>query len=751
MRRLTILILCSLGCCIITAQKQIQGTVLSKSSTPVSFATVAEAHGNATQCDSLGNFTLALLHPGESDVLLVQALGYYADTINIDTDDANIQIWLRENVIGINEVAILAQQSIESKSAVSAFTTNKKEISRLNPQNICEVLQTKTGFTNKSGYQAPLTLRGMSGKRILVLRNGNRRFSSYPSGVMSHTINVYDLERIEVEKGAASVIYGAGAMAGIINLVDKSPFRQEGFNAKLTTGYGSVNQEKNLLACGGWSDGEWAVKAGLRYRNANNFKYPDGLIAKNSFYSDKDLFVTTGYKFSQLQNLVFTADIHDGGPWGKPVGFNGSDYMRVQTQKEKSNNYSLKYTHIDMGIFQNVEFNVFYSDESRCLVKNYYTAAGYHLSYSETTHFSDYYYGSFLKGKIDISKKYSITTGAEVYSFHISTPTDVIDYIESLDFGKRVSHNARSINSGLFMHNDIHLNKKIKLTAGIRYNYASVYEGDAYSDQSEERNDTKKALSGNIAASVIFSKHSKLKLNIARSFRMPETTELYTDNYTSNGILYGNPDLKPEYCYSFDMGYQLELPSVRINLSPFLWFMDDMITKEEISGMPGTNYTYVNINRTRMFGGEADVKLNINEIFSNNDKLVLRAGFAYLNGTDITALKSVFDKGIPLDYVPPFNIKSDVSYQFMWHKNLKINMALRSIYYTEQKRLGESPYATPDYMVLGCNMSLSFIKLKIKPTINMAVNNLLNKEYYCYQSYLPSEGRDIRLFLTLNF
>ena len=49
---------------------------------------------------------------------------------------------------------------------------------------------------------------------------------------------------------------------------------------------------------------------------------------------------------------------------------------------------------------------------------------------------------------------------------------------------------------------------------------------------------------------------SKLKINLARSFRMPETTEMYTDNYTSNGILFGNPDLKAEFCNSLDLSYQ---------------------------------------------------------------------------------------------------------------------------------------------------------------------------------------------------
>ncbi len=736
----------------INAQQSIQGTVLNKNGKAISFASVSTLNGAGTTCDSLGNFNITLHDNTNNDKLFVRSLGYVTDTFLLAENKTNLKFYLNPNRFNINEVAVVSHQNIKSKSAVSAFSTSKKEITQLNPQNVNQVLQTKAGFTNRFGYQAPLTLRGMSGNRVLILRNGNRRFSSYPAGVMSHTINVYDLERIEVEKGAASVIYGAGAMAGIINLIDKSPFKQNKINGKITTGYGAVNNEKNLLACGGWSDGKYAIKAGFRYRNADNFTYSDGTIAENSFYTDKDLFLTTGYQFSELNKIILTIDIHYGGPWGKPVGFNGTEYMRVQTKKENSNNYSIKYKNGKWGIFSNTEISAFYSNEYRSMVKNYYTAAGYHLSYVETTNFSDYYFGGLLKSNIKINSKYIITTGAEVYSFHISTPTDFVDYIEEISYKNRVSHNAHSITSGIFIHNVFKFNNKLNGSFGIRYNYASVYEGDVHSyESSEGRNDKKNALSGNISLMYLVNPKSKLKINLARSFRMPETTEMYTDNYTSNGVLYGNPDLEAEFCNSLDLSYQFTSKIIDFEVSPFLWVMNDMITKEEKRGLPGTNYTYVNIGKTRMYGGEFNIKLKYNDLLLKNDKIVARLGLSYLNGTDLTETKDLLKSGSPLDYVPPFNLKSDINYNWSIRKKLNLHATIRSVYYAEQKRLGEDSFATPKYFLLGCNLGISHIGMKTKPSLNIAINNLLNKEYYCYQSYIPSEGRDIRIFLTFNF
>ena len=733
------------------SQDCIHGTVRDENNEAIPFAAVTGLSGKGTVCDSSGRFELCF-PAGSVHTVVIRSVGYITDTVTVSPGQRSIVIGLVQKKYALRQAEVVHIQTIKDKSMVSVISPDKREMALLNPQNVNEVLQTKTGFTNRKGYQTPITLRGMSGKRLLVLRNGLRRFSSYPAGFMSHIINVYDLERIEVEKGAASVIYGAGAMAGIINLIDKSPFKQKGLNAKLTTGYGTVNRGTSLLACGGWSNGKLAVKTGLRYRSAGNYKYPDGATAANSFYKDKDAFLSAGYQFSDNHTLVFTADFHDGGPWGKPLGFNGSDYMRVRTEDEKSDNYALQYTYKQSKVLRSLEVNAFFSKENRELIKNYYTAAGYTLSYTETTRFSDFYYGTRLSAQLFISKKYTINTGTELYSFHISTPTDAVDYIQGLSFENRVSHDAHSDISGIFLQNNFILCQRVRLVAGFRYDHAMVNEGDVYSSrQDEAMQQTKKAVSGNIAASVRVNRHSRFRLNIARSFRMPETAELYADSYTPNGILYANPGLEPEYCYSIDACYTYTPGFIDIEISPFIWLMDDMISKEEVRGLPGTNYQFTNIGKAQLWGGEAVASLPVKGLFSNNDKLSVMAGAAYLNGTEVTGNNDFFGHGIPLDYVPPFNLKSDISYSSKCLKSVEYDLAVRTIYYTEQTRLGESHFATPAYLVLGCTVCLSFPGIKTKPSLNITVNNLLNNEYYSYQSYLPDEGRDFRFFLTFHF
>jgi outer membrane receptor protein involved in Fe transport len=433
------------------------------------------------------------------------------------------------------------------------------------------------------------------------------------------------------------------------------------------------------------------------------------------------------------------------------VGFNGSNYIRIQTADENSYNYSLQYKLKPGKVIQTTEINTFYSNEGRIFVKNYYTAAGYMLSYVETTKFSNYYYGAQVHNKIKISNNYLINAGGEFYGFHISTPTDAVDYIQGLSFQNRVSSNARSYLTGVYVENVFIPKEGFKIVAGLRYDHALVYEGDVYSNlQDKENQEDKNAISGNIAASWRL-KSSKIKLNAARSFRMPETTELYADSYTSNGILYANPELEPEYCHSFDISYNYENKCFDVELSPFIWFVDNMIFREEIKGMPGTNYQFINLERSRIYGGEVSTNLWLRNIVSEKDKLTASWGVAYLNATNIETQKSLWSDGTPMDYVPPFNLKGNMGYNSPNNKIFEYHIAFRLTYYYEQTRLGKSKYATPAYTVLGCSAGFSLNKYKTKPSLNIAVNNLLNNEYYSYLSYLPSEGRDIRVFLTINF
>jgi iron complex outermembrane receptor protein len=97
---------------------------------------------------------------------------------------------------------------------------------------------------NVPGNPAVVTLRGFAGSAVSILQDGVRVSTST---VVQRDTNIWHFERIEVIKGPASVLYGEGALAGVINKVTRKP-TLDGDHLDGLLSFGSFN---TLEAAGG--------------------------------------------------------------------------------------------------------------------------------------------------------------------------------------------------------------------------------------------------------------------------------------------------------------------------------------------------------------------------------------------------------------------------------------------------------------------------------------------------------------------
>src|ERR1700730_11572168 len=70
------------------------------------------------------------------------------------------------------------------------------------------------------GDQSQFSMRGFTGNQITVLRNG---LYIGPSNMTTRDQNAFNVGSVEILKGPASVLFGQGAIAGVVNVVDKAP------------------------------------------------------------------------------------------------------------------------------------------------------------------------------------------------------------------------------------------------------------------------------------------------------------------------------------------------------------------------------------------------------------------------------------------------------------------------------------------------------------------------------------------------
>jgi iron complex outermembrane receptor protein len=178
--------------------------------------------------------------------------------------------------------------------------------------NVQEAADSQPGVTSggSPGDQSQFSMRGFTGNQITTLRNG---LYIGPSNMTTRDQNSFNVASVEILKGPASVLYGQGAIAGALNVVDKAPsFGNPQIEGLATSGsYGSTN-----VGIGGtthWGDA-FAVRADFS-RTAT-----DGYVRNPS--NTTEATVTGLWRASSALDVQFTVDWLEDNPsnyYGTPL------------------------------------------------------------------------------------------------------------------------------------------------------------------------------------------------------------------------------------------------------------------------------------------------------------------------------------------------------------------------------------------------------------------------------------------------
>lgn len=101
------------------------------------------------------------------------------------------------------------------------------EKGNMKPGDIRMLLNESTGIqtqqTSATSYNSSIRIQGLDGKYTQILRDGLPLYAGFSGGLSLLQIVPLDLRQVEVIKGASSTLYGGGAIAGLVNLVSKTP------------------------------------------------------------------------------------------------------------------------------------------------------------------------------------------------------------------------------------------------------------------------------------------------------------------------------------------------------------------------------------------------------------------------------------------------------------------------------------------------------------------------------------------------
>jgi len=627
------------------SQTYLHGTITDKNGEPVIGASVYIPElkaGGIT--DTNGKYRIGNL-PLHKVQIQITSVGYKMKVENIILSTNNVRDYvLDESVVEIKEVAVTGQ-AVSSEISKIPSPISIVPLARLQQQastNIIDALSSQPGIsqiTTGSGISKPV-IRGLGYNRVVVINNGVRQEGQQWGDEHGIEIDENDVNRVEILKGPASLMYGSDAMAGVINLFSSSilPEGKMKLNvlANLQTNNGLMNYSldfaghKNLFI---W-DLRYSEKRAHAYQNrVDGYVFNSGftenavsgLIGINNWW---------GYSHLVLSYYHLTPGIVEGnrntrtGQFTKPIAVNDSTAGETIAVPADFTSYHHLIPYQQVSHFKAVwSNNILIGDGS---LK---TTVGYQ--------------GNRRQEFADILQpdQYGLYFQLQTvnYDFHYQFPE-----IKGYNFLVGVNGmSQQSLNKGieflvpeysLFDAGVFIVGKKtvgiLDISGGLRFDNRSE-SGDAlYLNASGMRtvptdpigtlrfaqfSDNFNGISGSLGVTLQLSNQWNTKLNLSRGFRAPNIDELGSNGVHEGTIRYeiGNPHLKAENSLQLDyeLGFNTEHASIKLNLfansiSKYIYShkLNSIISGDSIqSGNPVYKFDSGNV---QMMGGEASVDIH---------------------------------------------------------------------------------------------------------------------------------------------
>jgi len=644
----------------------------------------------------------------QKSLLRLSYIGFhdYVDTIN---PGENKTIYLSSISYNVGEIVVTGQysQSTQDKSIYKVSVLNSREIEQRAATNIKEMLSTELNIrtSHDGALGSSLTMQGLGGEHIKILIDGVPIIGRENGNIDLDQINLQNIDHIEVINGPMSVVYGSNALAGVINIITKSPDRLL-FSSHLDTYYESVGVYNiNGGASASIKKNAFSFTGGRNFFSGYNppgySKYMyEGSDDIGTIWKPKEQWNFTGdYKYTwdnafiKLGATWFSQELRDQGLLQFP-------YYETRIDKYFFTKRLVLKTDMRYEFSSKSRINLTASFSDYKKIKNTYLKDLTTLDRYPTPGQQD----TTLFNNFMLRSDYSFGNESNVLRFQTG-----IDLNQETGTGKRIKDNRQEIGDyAVYMSLNYSPLAVVNIQPGLRLVYNTKF-----------------------AAPLIYSLNIKydaseqliIRGSIARGFRAPSLKELYLDFEDINHNIYGNENLKAETSINTNMLIQYNSTVGRaytwgLELNVFNNNIKDNIQLIPVTGV-GTitdPYTYVNVNRFISRGAE----------LSFNNKLypwlTIKFGLTYTG----QKIEYTGTSGTNFEYYSDFN--TSINY---WLKKYDINFSLYykysgstpQLYFVATDESVEYGYMD-SYNTLDINASRWFWKRRIN--LQIGGKNLFN-------------------------
>ncbi|MDN3690341.1 TonB-dependent receptor [Cyclobacterium jeungdonense] len=759
----------------------IEGTVRSESGEGLPATIIVHELGKGTAADLEGNFRIDGLNPGNYH-LHVTHLGYKAltKTIRITTEDLQLDLRLEESAITLQSLTIEANpfKNGPVEQSQSIEVVDREFMEKNNSGTFANALEKLPGISTINtgvGISKPV-IRGMSFNRIMVNDRGIKQEGQQWGADHGLEIDPFDVDRVEVVKGPASLIYGSDGMSGVIN-ISPAPFPREGnIQGHLINSYRTNNAMRSHSAMVEGNKNDFVFKGRVTLQDFQDYRVP------------ADRFVYAGFELpvydNRLKNTAgkerhFSLMTGWRKNWGKST-------LTVSRFQQKAgiftgavgipNSYNLRHN----GDYGDIEFprqdNTHLKVISNTTIQLKENWLELDLGYQRNERMEQslphiHGVGPTPEGNLALALYLNTFTANARLNYHINPKhQSIIGFQSSLmdnRFGgfEFLLPAFRSLNAGLFYFHEYRWTNNLIVNAGLRLDGArhviQSHEQPVYDQSLNPTGETVQRnpdidrdffnISGATGFSWILNEHNNFKLNLGSSFRIPTPIELAT-----NGIHHGNfrheigdADLKSERSYQADLNFTHSLDKLLFGISPFIAYYQDYIylaPTGRFSTLSGASTLWEYRQNNALFAG-AELKFQWAPI--QGIQFSLAGEYIYNQNLDTR---------LPLPLTPPASVLSSIEYSLpktLWFiANSYFYLEYRQV--AAQNRVDRNERTTGGYGLLQAGLGWE-IPLGSKAwKIQISGQNLLDTYYFNHLSRyrllnLPEQGRNINFNLKIPF
>lgn len=719
--------------------------------------------------------------PSIKTLLQVRLIGYETVIKIIDLSlQIPITIEMEQTHIEANEVVVtgVSKATEIKKSPVPIVSVDQKYLEQNTATNAIDGLIKVPGVNvlNTGPNVSKPYIRGLGYNRILTLYDGVRQEGQQWGDEHGIEVDQFLVDRIEVIKGPASLIYGSDALAGVVNLLPANTVPEGSLDGSVQANYQSNN---GLYAISGALAGNSkGLVFGIRtsHKEATNFKNKyDGRVYNTGFKeTDFNAYIGISRKwgyshlnFSSYDNLQ---EIPDGSRDSVTRKFTKqiteADTLRSIVSDEELKSYVISPIHQRVQHYRLFSMSQFIMKQSKLALKLGYQQsirreyshpqnldlAGLYLNMKTASYDVKFYLPDIkgLESMFGINGIYQVNNVDMGTEFVIPNYT-LFDFAPFIYFKKEIkkinfAFGAR-YDTRVFKNTDLYtvINPSTGFATVVTNTIGATKQFDTYSH-------TFSGFSGSFGLTYHINNKLLVKANIARGYRAPNISEISAKGvHPGSGFQQlGDANFKPEFSLQEDIGLFFDSHHVSISAEIFNNTIDHYIFNQKLQSYTGTDSLYTEAGnqypvykfrqtKAQLYGGEARIDVHPHPLDWLHFENAVSFVYAINKGGNGAIIN---DSNRYLPFIPPIHTTSELRAEFkkigfFYRSYVKIAMQ----YYAAQNRIfsaNNTETKTPDYILVDVGLGTDVCNKKGVEifTLGVFVTNLMDVAYQSNMSRL---------------